>query len=233
LPIWSKWFMASRRIFCGLLTKTLSNVVGLDIRIICTEIFNHFVIKWEVVNSVVYRIHLPMGHFVYFYCELTIALTETRWMHSLMEAKQRLQRKLLNGFDMYKTGVEWNLRDCTGSCFREKLACSCWFDAEKDSKSAMFPYQLSACERPIVRAVYLPNYFKSRQFYLPKLFFSFSLIDSRGYENYSIIITIHLSLWITTRNNYSFGTTIAKSEMILCSRLRSRDFRSWSGLDLI
>jgi len=71
----------------------------------------------------------------------------------------------------------------------------------------MFPYQLSACERPIVRAVYLPNYFKSRQFYLPKLFFSFSLINSRGYENYNIIITIHLSLWITTRKNYSFGTT--------------------------
>jgi len=49
-----------------------------------------------------------------------------------MEAKQ-MQHKHLNGFDMYKTGVEWTLRHCTRSLFAWK-AYSSWFDAEKDSQ---------------------------------------------------------------------------------------------------
>ena len=49
-----------------------------------------------------------------------------------MEAKQK-QHKHLNGFDMYKAGVEWTLRHCARFLFPWN-ACSFWFNVEKGSQ---------------------------------------------------------------------------------------------------
>ena len=65
---------------------------------------------------------------------------------------------------------------------------------------------------------------------LLKRLLSFSLIDLREYENFNRIflvsnwLSLVMNYWHYYYSNWSFGMAVAKSEMILWSRFRSRNF---------